>query len=501
MQSHETNPTHSSNALMADDDCYCALASKDARFDGVFFTGVKTTGIYCRPICSVKTPKPSSCTFFSSAASAEAAGFRPCLRCRPELAPYALQQNLAHAIWQKIAAGGLNEQSLEKLSVQIGLSSRQVRRVLLQEFGVGPTEIAQTQRLLFAKKLLHETDMAMNEVAFAAGFGSVRRFNALFKESYQLTPNSIRRDANAKNKMNLSIQDQGICLRLSYRPPYAWAAMMQYLNGRAMPSLEYVNVHTQTYQRAVKYGDYEGWYQVSNSAAQSQLIVQLSSNLSPVLMPVLSLIRAQFDAEANPSIIASHLDSHYLLAKQLQKTPGLRVPGAFSIFELSIRTILGQQVSVAGATTVSGRLVRRFGTPCVTPWIEINHHFPSADTLASASLSDIAQLGMPGVRANTILQFAQFAAIGGLEQLMGKPLDQVVNQLKTLPGIGEWTAQYIAMRGYRIPNAFPAGDLGLQKAVSESEVRFTEKQLLAQSLAWSPWRSYAALLLWQSLSN
>ena len=203
MQTHPLNLTHSSNALMADEDCYRALASKDARFDGIFFTGVKTTGIYCRPICSVKTPKPSSCTFYTSAASAEAAGFRPCLRCRPELAPYALQQNLAHAIWQKIAAGDLNEQSLENLSKQIGLSSRQVRRVLLQEFGVGPTEIAQTQRLLFAKKLIQETNMAMSEVAFAAGFGSVRRFNALFKESYQLTPNSIRRDANAKNKLNI----------------------------------------------------------------------------------------------------------------------------------------------------------------------------------------------------------------------------------------------------------------------------------------------------------
>lgn len=486
---------------LSQEDYYRALSSKDARFDGVFFTGVSTTGIYCRPICRVKTPKSSSCTFYPSAACAEAAGFRPCLRCRPELAPYALQENLANAIWQKIAAGDLNDQSLEDFSAQIGLSSRQLRRVLQQEFGLGPLEIAQTQRLLFAKKLLQETDMPMNELAFAAGFGSVRRFNALFESRYQLSPTSIRRHRSSQNASSISLDEQGICLRLAYRPPYAWKTLLQYLHGRAMPYLEMVDLQNETYQRAVAIADLRGWIQVAHCPEQSQLLVRISSNLSSALMPVLAKIRAQFDVEANPIVITAHLASDDILAKQILITPGLRVPGSFSLFELAVRAILGQQVSVAGATTVSGRLVQRFGSAFDSPWAGITHQFPSPATLAQASISDIAKLGMPGARANALLNLSQFASKGGLDRLVGAPLEEVLRSLKQLAGIGEWTAQYIAMRGYRFPNAFPAGDLGLQKAVSSGESRCTEKQLLAQSQAWSPWRSYAALLLWQSLSN
>ena len=490
------------------DDYYRALTSRDTRFDGVFFTGVSTTGIYCRPICGVKTPRLSSCTFYTSAASAEAAGFRPCLRCRPELAPYALQQNLAHAIWQKIAAGVLNEQSVEELAQHIGLSSRQLRRVLIQEFGVGPIEIAQTQRLLFAKKLLQETTMPMSALAFAAGFGSVRRFNALFEERYKLTPISIRKNKTSSVKLSSIHTEEGICLRLSYRPPYAWKACLDYLHGRAMPSLEMVDLHTESYQRAVHIAGYSGWFQVQHADQPAQLVVRISHHLSPVLMPVLAQIRAQFDVEANPAVIASHLNQHALFAAQIQKTPGLRVPGSFSLFELAIRAVLGQQVSVAGATTISGRLVRTFGTPCVTPWPEIDYQFPTPDTLARIPITDIAKLGMPQTRAATVQHIATFAAAGELEKLIGAPLEHVLKTLKSLPGIGEWTAQYIAMRGFRFPNAFPAGDLGLQKAVSNNgnnnhhdKPRCTEKQLLEQSLAWSPWRSYAALLLWQSLKT
>ncbi len=467
--------------------------AKDSRFDGVFFAGIKSTGIYCRPICRVKTPRETSCVFFSSPAAAEAAGFRPCLRCRPELAPYALQQNLAHAIWRKIASGALNDGSVEQLAQQAGLSSRQLRRVLLQEFGVSPIELAQTHRLLFAKKLIQETNLAMTEVAFAAGFGSVRRFNALFESQYQMTPRSIRRTAPPA---------QEISLRLAYRPPYAWLELLQYLHGRAMVGIEAVDFMSSSYLRTVKLGDSIGWIRVSHLPQSQQLSLTISAGLHKVLMPLIDRVRNQFDLEANPAMITAHLMKDEALAKQLQRTPGLRVPGAFDGFELAIRAILGQQVSVAGASTVASRLVKQFGEPIDTTYANLTHHFPSPEILAAASIDQIAALGMPGKRAATIKSFAQFTVAGGLSFSTQVPLEELVRQLKTLPGIGEWTAQYIAMRALRYPNAFPAGDLGLQKAVTpEGEPRCSEKALLQRSHAWAPWRSYAALLLWQSLVN
>ena len=488
-----TNYLPASGGRAHSQGCYRAVVAKDSRFDGVFFTGVKTTGIYCRPVCSAKTPLASSCVFFSSAAAAEASGFRPCLRCRPELAPYALQQNLAFAVWQKIAAGALNDGDLEQLSEQVGLSSRQLRRVLLQEFGVSPIELAQTQRLLFAKKLLQETNMPMTELAFAAGFGSVRRFNALFEQRYKMTPGSIRRSTAEDDSKDL-------VLRLAYRPPYAWNAILKYLAGRAMPGLE--AVHDQAYLRSVDINGKSGWIKVTHLPDRGQLALQVSPNLSSVLMPLLARVRAQFDLEANPSVIQAHLASDDLLAQQMARTPGLRVPGAFDIFELAIRAVLGQQVSVAGATTVSGRLVHAFGKSVDTPFIGVTHHFPSMAVLAQIPVTEIAKIGVPKSRSATIQNVARFALAGGLEQKLGVSADSVVTNLKTVAGIGDWTAQYIALRALRFPDAFPAGDLGLQKAVAIApETRITEKQLLERAKAWSPWRSYAALLLWQSLTK
>lgn len=476
-------------------DYYRALAAKDARFDGIFFAGITSTGIYCRPICRVKTPRQSSCVFFSSQAAAEAAGFRPCLRCRPELAPYNLQQNLAHAIWSKIRAGALNDYSVEAFAKQVGLSSRQLRRVIIQEFGVSPIELAQTQRLLFAKKLLQETQMSMADITFAAGFGSVRRFNALFETRYKMTPLSIRRS------QVIPSGQQGIVLRLAYRPPYAWDALLQYLHGRAMTGLEYVDLQRACYRRSVQLDGKQGWIQVSHLEEKQQLQLDIAPSLSTVLLPLLARIRQQFDVEANPGVIAQHLQQDPLLAAQMERTPGLRVPGSFDAFELAIRAILGQQVSVAGATTVSGRLVQRFGEVAQSPWQNVTHHFPTPHKLASLSVEEIATIGLPKTRAATLQGFARFSADGGLQLPAGAALDDVVKRLKALPGIGEWTAQYIAMRALRFPNAFPAGDLGLQKAVSvDLAQRCTEKQLLMRAEAWSPWRSYAALLLWQSLS-
>ena len=482
---------------------YRALAARDTRFDGVFFTGVTTTGIYCRPVCAVRTPRASSCEFFSSAAAAEAAGFRPCLRCRPELAPYAIQQNLAYAVWQRIAAGALNDGdsggSIEQLAATVGLSSRQLRRVLLQHFGVTPVELAQTQRLLFAKKLVQETTLPMAEVAYAAGFGSVRRFNALFVSRYGMAPTAIRR-------VTVPADGRGtdaLTLRLAYRPPLDWPALLRYLKQRAIPGLE--AVEQDAYMRSVELSaGAKGWLRVSHLPHKHQLQLELAPSLAGVLMPLLARVREQFDLDANPAQIAQHLRADPWLAPLSIAAPGVRVPGAFDTFELALRAVLGQQVSVAGATTLTGRLVAEFGAVATTPFAGVVRHTPSAHVLAVASTDAIARIGLPRKRAETIGALARFAVGGGLVARPGRSLEDSVQALRSVTGIGEWTAQYIALRGLRFPNAFPAGDLGLQKAATKfgnvaGTERLTEKQLLACATSWAPWRGYAAMLLWQSL--
>ncbi len=477
---------------------YKALCARDRRFDGVFFTGVLTTGIYCRPVCGVKTPRASSCRFFNSAAAAEHAGFRPCLRCRPELAPYALQQNLAHRIWHQIAEGALNQQSLEAYAAKAGLSSRQIRRVLLQEFGVSPVELAQTQRLLFAKKLLQETDMPVTDIAFAAGFGSLRRLNALFAERYQMTPGSVRR-ARQHNT-------ESIVLRLAYRPPYDWEAVIRYLAFRAIPGVETVTVSGESsiYRRTVSLAGHHGSIGVTHDAAKSQLILEVTNTLTPVLFPLMARVREQFDLEASPLQIADNLGSDPLIASLVSAHLGWRVPGAFDHFELAVRAVLGQQISVAGATTIAGRLVQRFGTP-------LDQHqtqflFPSPQVICGLTVSDIAELGMPGKRAQTLIALAQFACDGGLIRKPGDTLESCTARLCELPGIGPWTAHYIAMRALRFTDAFPEGDLGLQKALAQLQKqdgsepvvpKCSAAQTLAAAEHWRPWRAYAAMLLWQ----
>jgi len=481
--------------------CYRALCAKDNRFDGEFFVGVKTTGIYCRPVCRVKTPRASSCSFYPNASAAEAAGFRPCLRCRPELAPYAIQQNLAYAIWQRISSGALSgEATMQDLAQQAGLSARQLQRLMQLHFGVSPIELAQTARLLFAKKLLQETHLPMTEVAYAAGFGSVRRFNALFLSQYGMAPGIVRRSATSSADSNL------ITLRLAYRPPFAWDTMLDYLASRTIAGVEAIegNASDRFYVRSVRlqHGTelLQGWMKVSHLQAEHQLVVQVSNQFSPVLMKIVDQVRQQFDLDANPTVIEDHLAHDLRLKKQMKRTPGLRVPGTFAPVELALRAVLGQQISVAGATTLAARLVQKFGTPVTTPYVSITHFFPDPALLIQESVDDIAQIGLPKARAATILAIAQFVVDGGLNLPPGTTLDEVVIRLKTVRGIGEWTAQYIALRALRFPDAFPGGDLGLQKAAANrEEQRLSEAQLLTRIAPCSPWRGYAALLLWQSL--
>jgi AraC family transcriptional regulator of adaptative response / DNA-3-methyladenine glycosylase II len=498
---HPDPPFADSLRGLDSDSCYRALAAKDTRFDGVFFTGVTTTGVYCRPVCTVKTPRLSSCRFFSSAAAAEAAGFRPCLLCRPELAPYALQENLAHAVWQRIAGGALNDGNLERLAGEVGLSSRQLRRVLMQHFGVTPIELAQTQRLLFAKKLLQETRLPMADVAFAAGFGSVRRFNALFAQRYGIAPGDIRRAGESA----APAAPGALTLRLAYRPPFDWVRMLGYLSHRAIAGVEQVIPEKDgsgtgerggSYARSVSLDGSLGWLNVTHRPERAQLELEVAPSLAGVLMPLVARVRALFDLDANPAVIVGHLGRDALLGERLKDMSGLRVPGAFDAFELAIRAVLGQQVSVAGATTLSGRLVARFGIAEATPFDRVTHRFPKPAALAEASAADIAAIGLPLARAQTILNLARFAAEGGLHMPPGLTLEESIARLRTVRGIGDWTAHYIALRALRFPDAFPAGDLGLQKAAADDGGRLTEKQLAARAAAWSPWRGYAALALW-----
>jgi AraC family transcriptional regulator of adaptative response / DNA-3-methyladenine glycosylase II len=477
-----------------DDVCYRALIARDSRFDGVFFVGVKTTAIYCRPICTAKTPRRESCRFFGSAALAEQAGFRPCLRCRPELAPGQAPvdavRTMAQTAAARIEAGALsNGGSLEDLAASLGLSSRQLRRSMRKELGVSPVQLAQTNRLLLAKRLIAETQLPLTEIAFAAGFDSVRRFNALFRSHYRLTPSNLRRSSARP-----AIAD---CLRLTiaYRPPLDWRSLLRFLSARAIPGIECVT--GDTYQRTVCVGGHRGWFCVSPIAGRHLLAVNLATPLAPALPAILARLRNLFDLDARPDLIAGHLALDPLLGPWVKCQPGLRVPGAFDAFELGMRAILGQQVSVRGASTLAGRLVQQFGEPIETPLACLNRIAPSAEALASARSAALAGIGLPAARAESLHSLANAVARREIDLEPGVDPTAMVAKLVELPGVGPWTAEYIAMRALRWPDAFPATDLGLVKASGLKSAKIFAKT----AERWRPWRAYAAMHLWESLKS
>lgn len=510
------------------DSCYRAITTRDARFDGHFYTAVTTTGIYCRPVCPARTPRRASCDFYRTAAAAERAGFRPCLRCRPELAPGRVdfETTLAEAIFVHLQTGALDEGSVETLAAGIGLSSRQVRRIVLDRFGVTPVEIAQTHRLLFAKKLLHETDLSMTQLAFASGFHSLRRFNATFRDRYGLAPSALRRSARSEDRASQTDEQpeartDAITLRLSYRPPLDWPTLAAFLAFRATAGIEQVDASgaIPVYRRtvAIRSGSepsapiVHGWLAVGMpplarpaTRRHDVLVVTLSASLLPMLMNATVRLRELLDLDADPLRIDGHLASDPLLAPAVAAAPGLRVPGAWDRFELALRAVLGQQVSVAGASTLTARLARRFGDEVATPFAGLDRAAPTPDVLAVADLGDIAAVGMPASRARTIRELARFAAAGGLRMPPGLSCDAAVARLDAIPGIGPWTANYIAMRALRYPDAFPGGDLGLRKAFGRLRgvgPPPTEAALLVHSERWRPWRAYAAIRLWHELAS
>lgn len=471
--------------------CYRALQAHDPRFDGVFFIAVTTTGIYCRPICPARVPAAERCRYFSRAAEAERAGFRACFRCRPELAPglgraaasVDALDRLVAAASTRIESGYLNDGSVDELAAELGVTARHLRRALESKLGVTPIELAQSKRLALAKQLLQETSLPLSEVAFASGFASVRRFNAAFQARFERAPSEVRRSHGAPSTPG----EHTLTLRLDYRPPLDWTTLLAFLAGRAIPGVE--RVSNGEYRRGVTLGEHSGTVSVRQDPKRNALLAEISSSLAPVLTEVVARLRALFDLDARPALIAEHLSRDPLLAPLLAARPGLRVPGAFDGFEMAIRAILGQQVTVAAATTVSGRIVQRFGSA--------PEQFPSAARLARASLDEVASLGMPGARAQTILSLSRAMASGELRLGPEASPEATIEQLVALPGIGPWTAHYIALRALRWPNAFPAADLGVRKALGVSTVKAAE----ARAALWQPWRAYAVLHLWTALAN
>ncbi len=473
--------------------CYRALRARDARFDGRFFVAVSSTRIYCRPVCTVKPPRRENCRFYPSAAAAESAGYRPCLRCRPELAPgnasVDATRRVAQAAASLIEDRALDADGLEAVAARLGITDRHLRRAFGAEFGVSPVEFAQTQRLLLAKRLLTDTALPVTEVAFASGFGSLRRFNALFRERYRLQPTQLRRRMRAQAAAGAD----ALQFELAFRPPYDWPALAGFLGARAIAGVEAVEdgAYRRTARVELDGKEHRGWIEAALSPKKPALRIAVSASLARVLPPVLSRVKALMDLSCNPVEIAQALGD--LGARH----PGMRVPGAFDGFEVAVRAILGQQISVAGARTLAGRFAEAFGDPLETPFESLRTLFPTADRVAQVSEQRIGRIGLPAARARTILALARAVARGEVVLVPNADIEATLERLRALPGIGEWTAQYIALRALAWPDAFPHTDYGVMKALKLTD----PKRVLAAAERWRPWRAYAVMHLWQSLAK
>jgi AraC family transcriptional regulator of adaptative response / DNA-3-methyladenine glycosylase II len=476
------------------DACYRAICQRDARFDGRFFTAVRTTRIYCRPVCPAPTPRSRNVTFFPTAASAQEAGYRPCLRCRPEtapaLGPWRGTSNTVSRALALIELGALDDAGVDVLAGRVGMGERQLRRLFRQHLGASPVAVAQTRRVLLAKQLIHETQLPMTEVAFAAGFGSIRRFNEAFLSLFGRAPGDLRRTSG----LDVPVGLQGeIAVLLRYYPPYDWPAMLEFLRRRAIPGLE--RVAADRYTRTVQLGRLQGTIAVQPAAGNALGVTVRFPRLSK-LPAIIARLRRVFDLAADPIAISAHLAKDRTLAALVKARPGLRLPGAWDGFELAIRAVLGQQITVAAAVRLAGRLVATHGERLTAPDGDLTHVFPEPEALASA---DLTSLGMPRSRAAALSAVAAAAVANPhlFDATCG--LDDAVRRLRSIQGVGEWTAQYIALRQLREPDAFPAADVGLLRAMATQEGRrYSPSELLDRSSTWRPWRAYAAQHLWTS---
>ncbi|WP_419760590.1 AlkA N-terminal domain-containing protein [Acidisoma sp.] len=466
--------------------CYRALLTRDVRFDGRFFTGVRTTGIYCRPVCPAQTPKPGNVTFYPSAAAAEVAGFRSCLRCRPERAP---SSTVGHPLVERamaIIAEGQDPDgpSLDGsgLAERLGVGERQLRRLFAAHLGASPKAVMQTRRHLLARQLVVETELPLTEVALAAGFDSLRRFNHVFLTLYGKPPSGMRRSAARPR------DQRGLTLSLPYRPPYDWPGIVAVLKAHAIPGVEVVT--DEAYARIITLGGHRGTVVVSPGGGDS-LAAQIDFPALRFLPRIVANLRRIFDLAADPGPVDDVLAADPGLAPLIAARPGLRVPGAWNGFELAVRVILGQQVSVAAGSRLAGKLVALFGTPVETAIPGLTGLFPSPARLVAEADELSLHLNMPRARAAAIVNLAR--AVADAPDLLerGEGLEASVRRLCAVPGIGPWTAQCIALFALREPDAFPPRDVGLQRALG-----LTDRQLMARAEHWRPWRAYAVMHLW-----
>ncbi|WP_332746003.1 Ada metal-binding domain-containing protein, partial [Hydrogenophaga sp.] len=468
------------------DACYRALCSHDARFDGQFFTAVTSTGIYCRPVCRVRTPRRENCRFFEHAAQAEHAGFRPCLRCRPELAPLDRHWSLEDAstilaqqatLWLDDPQHWLDADGNmgERLAARLGVSDRHLRRVFEERLGVSPLQYLLTRKLLTAKQLLADTDLPVTQIALASGFGSVRRFNAAFLEHYRLNPTQLRRESSIRSRD----KDPGTTVRLGYRPPYDVAATLGFFRQRLIEGVAFVDDKLrlgQTLRMDIGGRSHRGWLLAEFDQERSQLVLRVSDELREVLPQVIHRLRAALDLDADPASINAVLHGAFPAGD------GLRVPGALDGFELAVRAVLGQQITVAAARTLAQRLVNRFGEPMATPFAQLTRLFPAPAVLAQAEGDALGELGIVKQRQAAIVALARGVAERGLVLNGSADVPATITALKALPGIGDWTAQYIAMRALRWPDAFPAGDVALHKAMGVQALKHPAREAEAASL-------------------
>jgi AraC family transcriptional regulator, regulatory protein of adaptative response / DNA-3-methyladenine glycosylase II len=475
--------------------CEQARLSRDARFDGLFFTAVSSTGIYCRPVCPAPRPKRENVRYYANAAAAEAAGFRPCLRCRPELAPGNEQwQRGDHVVARAlklIEAGMLAEQSLDELAARVGLGARQLRRLFVERVGAPPISVHTTRRLLFAKQLLTETALPVTEVALASGFRSLRRFNAAFAQANRIAPRELRRHPRA-------VAGAALVLRLGYRPPYDFEALLAFLRTRALPGVERVDEHS--YARVFGPANAPGWLRLSAwPGGEHALQLQLHCPQPTQLLGVVTTLRRMFDLDANPQAIADTFRDDAILGRLIARRPGLRLPGGWDGFEIAVRAILGQQISVAAARTLATRIVQRWGEPLpAAPMPGLERLFPTPAALARA---DLREIGLTTTRAATISGMAQALLDGRVDFSAEQSLDEFVARWVALPGIGEWTAHYMAMRALSDPDAFPAADLILRREATREAAPLGTKALTERANAWRPWRAYAVIHLWHGASD
>jgi len=480
------------HTLPAPELCDRAREARDARFDGLFFTAVTSTGIYCRPVCPAPAPKRRNIRYFATAAAAAAAGFRPCLRCRPELAPGAMAHRLGEALLDRalamIAEGALQDGSVDDLAARLGVSARQLRRLFVEAMGVAPLALHTTRRLLLAKQLLTETNLPATQIALASGFRSVRRFNAAFQEGCGLAPTQIRR---TRPRGGID----GLTLRLCYRPPFDFAAMLAFFGKRAMPGVE--RVDADSYTRLIGSVEAPVLLRVSADPERAELRLQCEGTDPRAIPDIVRRVRRLFDLDADLAPVQRVFAENALLARAIAQRPGLRVPGGWDGFEVAVRAILGQQVSVAGATTLAGRLLRTFGTPCSAPAEGFDRLFPAPEALRDAPLE---RVGLPRARAASLRALAAAVAAGTVDFSAGQRLDEFITRLCALPGIGPWTAHYVAMRALSHPDAFPAGDLILRQVLGAGTA-ISERDCAARSQPWRPWRAYAVLHLWHLSSE